>query len=177
MISLPREKRLLLDILESEFDSGSTSNFFWEPGIWHHDRNHIVTTNAQNNYILFEFCPSITNESTHVLTAGKRSRPTWSELLWLPSGLRFRLAVDHRTNDSSSVCGVCEAYYISTHCILCTLSAIVFLPIRAWIWCHIRRYLDGSAILLTVNGPVLPSWLKISPCVTTKIMWSETAFR
>ena len=38
---------------------------FWSishPGIWHHDRNHIVTTNAQNNYILFEFCPSITNE-------------------------------------------------------------------------------------------------------------------
>ena len=70
-------------------------------------------------------------ESTHVLTAGKGSRPrlhrstdtrgvwsrpTWSELLRLPSGLRFWLAVDHRTNDSSSVCGVCEAYYISTHC-------------------------------------------------------------
>ena len=35
--------------------------FIWQPGIWHHDRNHIVT-NAQNNYILFEFCPSITNE-------------------------------------------------------------------------------------------------------------------
>ena len=33
-----------------------------------------------------------------------------------PSGLRFWLAVDHRTNDSSSVCGVCEAYYISTRC-------------------------------------------------------------
>ena len=32
------------------------------------------------------------------------------------SGLRFWLAVDHRTNDSSSVCGVCEAYYISTLC-------------------------------------------------------------
>ena len=57
---------------------------------------------------------------------------------------------------------------------LCTLSAIVFLPIKAWIWRHIRRYLDGSAVLLTVNGP---RWLKISPCVTTKIMWSETAFR
>ena len=33
-----------------------------------------------------------------------------------PSGLRFWLAVDHRTNDSSSVCGICEAYYISTRC-------------------------------------------------------------
>ena len=61
---------------------------------------------------------------------------------------------------------------------LCTLSAIVFLPIKAWIWRHIRRYLDGSAIfLLTVNGPVWPRWLKISPYVTTKVMWSETAFR
>ena len=29
----------------------------WQPGIWHHDRNHIVTTNAQNNYILFEILP------------------------------------------------------------------------------------------------------------------------
>ena len=26
------------------------------------------------------------------------------------------IAVDHRTNDSSSVCGICEAYYISTRC-------------------------------------------------------------
>ena len=30
--------------------------------------------------------------------------------------LRFWLTVDHRTNDSSSVCGICEAYYISTRC-------------------------------------------------------------
>ena len=34
----------------------------------------------------------------------------------VPSGLRFWLAEDHRTNDSSSVCGICEAYYISTRC-------------------------------------------------------------
>ena len=33
-----------------------------------------------------------------------------------PSGLRFWLTVDHRTNDSSSVCGICEAYYICTRC-------------------------------------------------------------
>ena len=32
----------------------------------------------------------------------------------VPSGLRFWLTVDHRTNDSSSVCGVCKTYYIST---------------------------------------------------------------
>ena len=38
--------------------------FIWHPGIWQHDsNNYIVTTNAQNNYILFEFYPSITNES------------------------------------------------------------------------------------------------------------------
>ena len=36
--------------------------FIWHLGIWHHDHNHIVTTNAQNNYILFEFCLSVTNE-------------------------------------------------------------------------------------------------------------------
>ena len=33
-----------------------------------------------------------------------------------PSGLRFWLTVDHRTNDSSSVCGVCEPCNISTRC-------------------------------------------------------------
>ena len=42
---------------------------------------------------------------------------------------------------------------------LCTLSAIVFLPIKAWIWRHICRYIDGSTILLTVDGPVWPRWL------------------
>ena len=35
----------------------------------------------------------------------------------------------------------------------CTLSAIVFLPIKAWIWCHLCRYI-GSAILLIVKGPI-----------------------
>ena len=92
----------------------------------------------------------------------------------------FTQYMDHRTNDSSSVCGVCEAYYISSlapAANLCTLSAIVFFPIKTWIWCHLRRYIDGNAILLTVKGPVWPRWLKISPCVTMKIMWNETAFR
>ena len=37
---------------------------------------------------------------------------------------------------------------------LCTLSAIVFLPIKAWIWRHLCRYIDGSAILLIVKGPI-----------------------
>ena len=59
---------------------------------------------------------------------------------------------------------------------LCTLSAIVFLPIKAWIWRHRHRYIDGSAILLTVKGPVWPWWLNISPCITTKIIWNKTAF-
>ena len=40
---------------------------------------------------------------------------------------------------------------------LCTLSAIVFLPIKAWIWRHIRRYLDGSAIFfIRLGGPEDP---------------------
>ena len=60
---------------------------------------------------------------------------------------------------------------------LCTISAIVFLPIKAWIWRNLRRYIDGSAILFIVKGPVCLRWLKISPCVMTKIMWNETAFR
>ena len=65
---------------------------------------------------------------------------------------------------------------------LCILSAIVFLPIKAWIWRHIHRYLDGSAIFCWLSTdlyarPVWPRWLKISPCVTTKVMWSETTFR
>ena len=102
-------------------------------------------------------------------------RPTWSELL--------RVAWDF---DSLWITGPMTAHqsvvYVR-HIILapaanlCTLSAIVFLPIKAWIWCHLRRYNDGSAILLTVKGPVWPVWLKISPCITTKIMWNETAFR
>ena len=37
-------------------------------------------------------------------------------VLAAPSGLRFWLTVDHRTNDSSLVCGLCEAYCISTRC-------------------------------------------------------------
>ena len=38
-------------------------------------------------------------------------------MVWAaPSGLRFWLTLDHRTNDSSLDCGVCEAYYISTRC-------------------------------------------------------------
>ena len=38
-------------------------------------------------------------------------------MIWAaPSGLRFCLTVDHRTNDRSSVCGICKACNISTHC-------------------------------------------------------------
>ena len=68
-----------------------------------------------------------------------------------PSGLRFWLTMDHRINGSSSVCGVCEAYYISPAANLCTLSAIVFFPIKAWMWRHLRWYIDGSAILFWLS--------------------------
>ena len=103
------------------------------------------------------------------------SRPTWSELL--------RVAWDY---DSPWITGPMTAHQsvayvrhitLAPTANLCTLSAIVSLTIKAWIWCHLRRYIDGSAILLTVKGPVWPRWLKISPCVTTKIMWNTTAFR
>ena len=52
----------LLDLWGVRISQWMYVEFIWQPGIWHHDRNHIVTTNAQNNYILFGFCPSITNE-------------------------------------------------------------------------------------------------------------------
>ena len=45
---------------------------------------------------------------------------------------------------------------------LCILSAIVFLPLKAWIWRHIHRYRPRRRqrhILLTVNGPVCPARL------------------
>ena len=50
---------------------------------------------------------------------GPSQTPGVCTTVWVraaPSGLRFWLTVDHRTNDSSSVCGVCETYYISTRC-------------------------------------------------------------
>ena len=64
-------------LLESEFDSGSTSHLSFDPpGIWQHDRNHIVATNAQNNYILFEFGPSFINESWTDMHAESTQVPT-----------------------------------------------------------------------------------------------------
>ena len=51
---------------------------------------------------------------------GPSQTPGVYGVVWVraaPSGLRFWLTVvDHRTNDSSSVWGVCETYYISTRC-------------------------------------------------------------
>ena len=50
------------------------------PGIWQHDRNNIVTTNAQNNYILFEFFPSITKESwTDMHTESTKVPTCWQQ--------------------------------------------------------------------------------------------------
>ena len=78
-----------------------------------------------------------------------RSRPTWSELL--------RVAWDF---DSPWITGSMAAHqsvaYVR-HIILapaanlCTLSAIVFFPIKAWMWRHLRRYNDGSAILFWLS--------------------------
>ena len=78
-----------------------------------------------------------------------RSRPTWSELL--------RVAWDF---DSPWITGSMAAHqsvaYVR-HIILapaanlCILSAIVFFPIKAWLWRHLRRYIDGSAILFWLS--------------------------
>ena len=161
--------------------------FIWQPGIWHHDRNHIVTTNAQTIIFCLNLARQLQTNNEQTRT---QNRPTcWQLASEVDPHLHMLRAAPSRVAwdfDSPWITGPMTAHqsvaYVR-HIILapaanlCTPSAIVFLPIRAWIWRHIRRYLDGSAILLTVNGPVWPSWLKISPCVTTKIMWSEKAFR
>ena len=69
-----------------------------------------------------------------------------------PSGSDYRVAWDF---DSPWITGPMTAHQsvayvrhfkLAPAANLCTLSAIVFLPIKAWIWRHIRRYPDGSAI-------------------------------
>ena len=139
-----------------------------------------MTTNAQNNYILF-FLPvnykRIMNR--HARRIDARVDKLASETHG-PSCSDYLMAWDFDspwTKDSSSVCGVCEAYQISTHCEplypKCnrissnkSMNMTPYSPI-------LRRQ---RHILLTVNAPLWPRWLKISPCVTTKVMWSETAF-
>ena len=56
VISLLRET-IYLDLFGVRIWQWIYVECIWHPGIWHHDRNHIVTTNAQNSYIL-----SMTNE-------------------------------------------------------------------------------------------------------------------
>ena len=76
--SASRTKENYWTLLESEFDSGST--IYLTPRIWQHDRNNIVTTNAQNNYILFEFFPSITKESwTDMHTESTKAPTCWQQ--------------------------------------------------------------------------------------------------
>ena len=122
VISLPREKRLL-DILESEFDSGSTSNLFDNPGF----DIMIATISWRQMHKTIIFCLNPARQlQTNNEQTRTQNRPTCWQLASevdphgpscaVPSGLRFWLAVDHRTNDSSSVCAICEAYYISTRC-------------------------------------------------------------
>ena len=77
------------------------------------------------------------------------SRPTWSELLrvtwdfdspWITGPVTARQSVAY-----------VRRITLAPAANLCTLSAIIFLPIKAWIWRHLRWYIEGSAILLTVN--------------------------
>ena len=75
------------------------------------------------------------------------SRPTWSGLL--------RVAWDF---DSPWITGPMTAHQSVAYVRHVTLApaaklcAIVFLPIKAWVWRHLRRYIEGSAILLTCQG-------------------------
>ena len=79
VISLPRERELL-DTFGVRIWQWIYVAFIWHPGIWQYDRNNIVTTNAQNNYILFEFCTSITNESWTDMHAESTQAPTCWQL-------------------------------------------------------------------------------------------------
>ena len=72
------------------------------------------------------------------------SRPTWSELLWVAWDFDSPWITAHQ-----SVAYV-RHIILAPAASLCTLSAIIFIPIKAWIWRHLRRYIDGSTILLTV---------------------------
>ena len=97
--------------------------FIWQPGIWHHDRT--ISWRQMHKTIIF--CLNLARQlQTNNKQTRTQNRPTCWQLASevdphgpscaVPSGLRFWLAVDHRTNDSSSVCGICEAYDISTRC-------------------------------------------------------------
>ena len=79
VISLPRERELL-DTFGVRIWQWIYVAFIWHPGIWQYDRNNIVTTNAQNNYILFEFCTSITNELWTDMHAESTQAPTCWQL-------------------------------------------------------------------------------------------------
>ena len=103
------------------------------------------------------------------------SGPTWSELLLLAWDFDSPWITGPMTAHQSVAC--VRHIILAPAANLCTPSAIVFFPIKAWMWRHPSRYIDGSAILLTVKGPIWPRWPKISPCVTTKIMWNKTAFQ
>ena len=68
-----------------------------------------------------------------------------------PSGLRFWLTVDHRINGSSSVYGVCEVYYISTRCEPLYPKCNRIFSNKTWMWRHLCRCIDGSAILFWLS--------------------------
>ena len=160
----PARKETIVDILESEFDSGSTSNLFDNPGF----DIMIATISWRQMHKTIIFCLNLARQlQTNNEQTRTQNRPTCWQLasevdphLHMVRAAPSRVAWDF---DSPWITGPMTAHqsvaYVR-HIILapaanlCTPSAIVFLPIRAWIWRHIRRYLDGSAILLTVNGPV-----------------------
>ena len=149
LISLPREKRLL-DILESEFDSGSTSNLFDNPGF----DIMIATISWRQMHKTIIFCLNLARQlQTNNEQTRTQNRPTCWQLasevdphLHMVRAAPSPVAWDF---DSPWITGPMTAHqsvaYVR-HIILapaanlCTPSAIVFLPIRAWIWRHIRRY-------------------------------------
>ena len=89
VISLPRERESL-DTFGVRIWQWIYVALIWHPGF----DNNIVTTNAQNNYILFEFFPSITKESwTDMHTESTKAPTCWQQARLARLGLRRRRSV------------------------------------------------------------------------------------
>ena len=158
--SASRAKRDYWTFWESEFDSGSTSLLRMylttrDLTSWSQPyRDDKCTKQLYSVWILPVKYKRILNRHAHRIDprVDKPASETHG-----PSCSDYRVAWDF---DSSWITGPMTAHQsvafvrhikLAPAANLCTLSAIVFLPIKAWIWRHIRRYLDGSAIfLLTV---------------------------
>ena len=70
------------------------------------------------------------------------SRPTWSKLLRVPWDFDSPWITGPMTTHQSVA--YVRHIILAPAANLCTLSAVVFLSIKAWIWRHLHRYIDGT---------------------------------